>query len=80
MADRKTRRHYVTSGEGVQFPYGEPTVKEKARIEMLGVLNDKRTKYVGCKSPMGLYKVAAEYRRLGMLNTAAAVWAEAKGL
>lgn len=80
MADYKTKRTYVTAGQGVPALYGEPSAKEKVRIEMLGTLNDRRMKYKGCGSRMGLYKVAAQYSRLGMVNTAAAVRAEAKGL
>jgi len=80
MADTTTRREYRTKGQGVSFPYGQPTKAELDRIEELGKLNDDWNKYRGKQSRMGLLKVAARYRRKGMFMTAALVQSEARML
>lgn len=80
MASKTTWRNYADAGGGVHFPFGEPTTIEKARISMLGEMDDRRKRYISRKSRMGLFRLAAEYGRLGMVNTAAIVKAEAKGL
>ena len=78
MAGKRTRREYRKKGEGVVFPYGEPTPAELARIEELGKLNDDWKRYVGMRSRRGLYRLAARYRRKGMYMMAALVQSEAR--
>jgi hypothetical protein len=50
------------------------------RIEMLGKLNDRRKKHLGTRSRAGLYRLAAEYKRMGMHMMAADVLREAREL
>lgn len=79
----KSRRlfHAHAAGDGVAPLYikdlDDGTME---RIEMLGLLNDRRKKHQGRRSRAGLYRLAADYKRKGMFMMAADVLREAREL
>lgn len=73
-----TWRNYANKGDGVHFPYGMPNKGEMKRIEMLGLMDDRRKRYLLQGSRAGLFRLAEEYYRKGMFATAEQVRAEAR--
>ena len=76
--DMITPRDYRTRGEGVAFHGGKLSRREMRVIEELGQLNDLRRRYLGMRSRAGLWRVAKQYERRGMLRMAEEVRAEAR--
>lgn len=80
MASKTTWRNYANKGDGVHFPFGEPSDPEKERMQIVIDLNERWKRHKGNRSKAGLYRLAKRYERLKCPMMAALVRADARSL
>lgn len=79
---RLAQTGYLSSaGQGVA-PIVEKPLPQSIlqRIERLGKMNDRRIRHINMRSRRGLFRLAADYRRLGMPIMAAEIYEEARAI